>query len=345
MLKIGIIGAGRIGRVHAESIRALREAGLVAVADADAELARSFANNFECAPLTVDNLLEDRTVEAVVIATPTSTHAGLIERAARAGKAILCEKPIDLDVERAAACAEIVREANVPCMVGFNRRFDPNFSSLKSRVKQGQVGDVQLITIISRDGSPPPLSYAKSSGGLYRDMMIHDFDMARFLLDEEPSEVFARGSVLVCPELADLNDVDTAVVILRTRSGKIGQLSCSRQASYGRDQRVEVHGSAGMIRADNVLRTSLELVNESGFAKDPVPNPLLERFGQAFREEMRAFVTGVRTGSPLHPSIDDGLAALRLADAATLSSQSGRLVELGRVYGAPAEPPRQGDPE
>ena len=241
---------------------------------------------------------------------------------------MLCEKPVDLDAKRIEACLKVVDAEKKPLMIGFNRRFDPNFAALKKRLDAGAVGKVEMVTVISRDPGPPPVSYIERSGGLYRDMMIHDFDMARFLLGEEPVVIHAVGSVLVDPDIGKAGDVDTAMVMMRTASGKLCQISCSRRAAYGYDQRIEVHGSAGMLRAGNIHETTVETATKAGFATDPVLNFFLERYAQAYRDELAAFIDAVENGKPTSPSGYDGLMAQRLADAATELWKSGQPVKL-----------------
>jgi myo-inositol 2-dehydrogenase/D-chiro-inositol 1-dehydrogenase len=267
-------------------------------------------------------------IDAILIGSSTATHADFIEQSVRAGKAVLCEKPVSLDAKRIEACLKVVEAAGKPLMIGFNRRFDPNFADLKRRLGAGAVGKIEMVTIISRDPAPPPVSYIKGSGGLYRDMMIHDFDMARFLLGEEPVEVHAVGSVLVDPGIGAAGDVDTAMVMLRTASGKLCQISCSRRAAYGYDQRIEVHGSEGMIRAGNIHETTVEVATKAGFTADPVVYFFLERYMPAYRLELAAFIDAVQSGKPASPSGHDGLMAQRLADAATESKNSGQTVRL-----------------
>jgi myo-inositol 2-dehydrogenase/D-chiro-inositol 1-dehydrogenase len=214
-------------------------------------------------------------------------------------------------------------------MIGFNRRFDPNFASLRKRLADGEVGEVELVTILSRDPNPPPVSYVLTSGGLFRDMMIHDLDMARFLLlGDEPVEVHAVGSSLVDPAIGQAGDVDTAAVLLKTAKGRIVQISNSRRATYGYDQRIEVHGSKGMIRAGNVHRTTVEVANASGVAADPVQDFFLQRYADAYRSEFDAFIAGIKTTGKFEPTGQDGLKAQRLADAATESAQTGKPVKL-----------------
>jgi myo-inositol 2-dehydrogenase/D-chiro-inositol 1-dehydrogenase len=327
-LRLGLLGAGRIGRIHGGNIAAHRAARLVALADANAEAAASLAAATGAEVRGVEEIIEASDIDAVLIGTPTDTHADLTEAAARAGKAVLCEKPVDLDAKRIERCLAVVEQAGVPLMIAFNRRFDPNFASLKARLDDGAVGEVELVTILSRDPGPPPLSYIAHSGGLFRDMMIHDFDMARFLLGEEPVEVHAFGAALVDPAIGAAGDVDTAVVQMRTASGKLCQISNSRRATYGYDQRIEVHGSKGMIRAGNVHETTVEVANGDGFREDPVLHFFLERYAGAYRRELDAFIEAVTSGGAPSPSGRDGLQAQRLADAATLPAREGRPVAV-----------------
>jgi myo-inositol 2-dehydrogenase/D-chiro-inositol 1-dehydrogenase len=259
---------------------------------------------------------------------PTDTHADLIERVARAGKAVFCEKPIDLDATRVRSCLDVVYKSDAKLMVGFNRRFDPSFAAIKRRIATGEIGAVELVTILSRDPAPPPASYITRSGGLFRDMMIHDFDMARFLLGEEPVEVHAVGSCLVDPQIGAAGDVDTAAVLLKTSAGKIAQISNSRRATYGYDQRVEVHGSLGMLAAGNQRATSVEYASASGYERDPAMIFFLDRYADAYRRELDAFVAAVLDGAPFMPNGADGLRAQLLADAATEAARTGRPVSL-----------------
>ena len=327
-MRVALIGAGRIGRIHGANVAARPDARLVYVADIDPKAAKGLAASTGAEVAEIDKIMNSREVDAVLICAPTDMHAPLVERAAEAGKAIFCEKPIDLKIDRVRSCLSIVEKTGVPMMVGFNRRFDPNFSALKARIDRGIVGSVEIVTITSRDPAPPPADYAARSGGLFRDMMIHDFDMARFLLGEEPIAVTATGSALVDSAIGEAGDVDTAAVILETRSGKIAQISNSRRASYGYDQRIEVHGSKGMARAGNVHETTLEIAGSKGFARDPVQNFFLERYAAAYRLELDAFILAVKKARSPSPSGADGLKAQLLADAATLSSKQRRRVEL-----------------
>ncbi|SDX26812.1 myo-inositol 2-dehydrogenase [Ruegeria halocynthiae] len=328
MLNIGLLGCGRIGQVHARSIGQIDGARVSAVADAFAEPAQMLADRTGANVLSAQDLIESADVDAVVIGTPTDTHFDLIHQAARAGKAIFCEKPVDMSADRIRDCIKVVEAAGIPFMTAFNRRFDPNFANIQSRISNGEIGNVEIVTILSRDPSPPPISYIKSSGGLFRDMMIHDLDMARFLLGEEPISVYAVGSSLVDPEIGKAGDVDTAAVTLTTASGKICQISNSRRASYGYDQRIEVHGEKGMLRAENMLENTVEIATPSGFRKAPAQHFFLERYEAAYRAEVVHFVTAVDGSETLTPGIEDGLRAQVLADAAAESLVRGRVINV-----------------
>lgn len=328
MLNVGLLGCGRIGQVHAASLNRMENARVTAVADAMPEAAQALAGSCGARAMTAEALIEDAGVDAVVIGTPTHTHYDLIHAAARAGKAILCEKPVDLSAERIRDCMRVVEATGVPFMTAFNRRFDPNFAAIQARIAAGEIGAVEIVTILSRDPSPPPPSYIKGSGGIFRDMMIHDLDMARFLLGEEPVSVYAVGAALVDPEIGAMGDADTAAVTLTTASGQICQISNSRRASYGYDQRIEVHGAKAMLRADNMLRDTVEIAGPQGFCRSPAQDFFLERYAMAYVAEMRHFVDCVAKGRAITPSLADGLRAQLLADAADLSWREGRVVRL-----------------
>ncbi len=324
MISIGLIGAGRIGTLHGRNIAAHPKAKLAAIADAVAAPAEALGRELGAAVRGVEDIMADRSIEALVICSSTDTHSDLIEAGARAGKAIFCEKPVDLSSERIRACLKVVEGAGTPLMIGFNRRFDPHFANLQQRVRGGEVGEVELVTILSRDPAPPPVSYIARSGGLFRDMMIHDLDMARFLLGEEPVEVHAVGSALIDRRIGDAGDVDTAAVLLKTATGKICQISNSRRATYGYDQRIEVHGSKGLIRAHNLLENAVEIATADGFRAAPVLNFFLERYMPAYRRELDHFLEAVAAGRKPTPSGQDGLRAQMLADAATEAAKTGR---------------------
>lgn len=328
MINIGILGCGRIGQVHAKSVSQVTGAKVFAVADAFPASAEALAASTGAIVQSADELIANPDIHAVVIGTPTDTHYDLIHAAARAGKAIFCEKPVDMSADRIRDCMAVVAETGVAFMTGFNRRFDTNFANVRAQIQAGNVGAVEIVTILSRDPNPPPVSYIKSSGGIFRDMMIHDFDMARFLLDEEPVMVFAVGTALVDPEIGKAGDVDTAAVTLTTATGQICQISNSRRATYGYDQRVEVHGAKGMLRASNVLENTVELGTADGFGTAPTLNFFLERYEVAYRAEMSAFVASIANGTPMNPTIEDGLRAQLIADAAAESLATGLPIAL-----------------
>ena len=321
-------GAGRIGVIHAGNAARHPRAKLLYVVDVDEKRARAVAEPYGARVAGAEAALADSRVDAVIIASSSDTHCRLIEAASRAGKAIFCEKPIDLDVKRVDAAIAVVAKAGVPFMVGFNRRFDPSFAALHERVRSGAVGAVELVAITSRDPAPPPIEAVRTSGGLFRDMMIHDFDMACWLMAEEPVEVFAAASSLVDPEIARAGDVDTAVVTLKTARGALCQISNSRRAAYGYDQRLEVFGSKGMARAINPTPTTVELSTEIGVTTDKLFHFFLERYAEAYRRELDTFLDCVATGVAPRPGAADGRRALVLADAAEVSARSGKTVRV-----------------
>jgi myo-inositol 2-dehydrogenase/D-chiro-inositol 1-dehydrogenase len=328
MIRLALLGAGRIGQVHARTVRGMENATVTAVSDFFPETAQTLANSLGAEVRDNDAIMASDDVDAVVVGTPTDTHYDLIMAAAKAGKAIFCEKPVDMSAGRIRELIAVVEDKGVSFMTAFNRRFDPSFANVQTRISAGEIGDVELVTILSRDPSPPPLSYIKSSGGIFRDMMIHDLDMARFLLGEDPVEVIAYGSALVDPAIGEVGDVDTAGVMLKTASGKICQISNSRRASYGYDQRIEVHGAKGMLRAENHLENTVEVATEAGYRRAPTLNFFLERYESAYRREMEHFVACLNDGVAVTPTIHDGLKAQMLADAATESCQTGKPVAI-----------------
>lgn len=328
MIKIGLLGCGRIGQVHARSLSRTPLAQLVAVADAVPAAAQALAASSGAEIRDADAIIEATDIDAVIVATPTTLHYDQIHALAAAGKAIFCEKPIDLSSERAAACQKAVEAAGVPFFTAFNRRFDPNFAHLQAELARGAIGAAEMVVITSRDPAPPPISYIEQSGGLFRDMMIHDLDMARFLLGEEIAEVFATGSCLVDPEIGKAGDIDTAAVTLKTASGKIAVINNSRRATYGYDQRIEVHGAGGMLKASNALEHLVEQAGTSGFTSAPNKHFFLKRYEAAYIAEIEAFVRALNEGTAPNPSIADGVAAQKLADAAAKSLETGQPVRL-----------------
>ena len=328
MVSIGLLGCGRIGHVHALSLSQIKNARLTAVADAVPEAAAALGEEYGAEVRSAEDIIAAPDIDAVIVATPTTFHYDQIHALAAAGKAIFCEKPIDLSSTRAAECMAAVDEAGVSFFTAFNRRFDPSFAALQSRLAAGEIGAPAIVVITSRDPSPPPMSYIAQSGGMIRDMMIHDLDMARFLLGEEPVEVFATGSCVVDPDIGAAGDIDTAVATLKTASGKICVINNSRRATYGYDQRIEVHGANGMLKAANKLENLVEVAGTDGFTSAPNKHFFLERYADAYRAEMVAFIAALDAGSSPTPGIKDGVAAQRLADAAAKSIETGQPVRL-----------------
>jgi myo-inositol 2-dehydrogenase/D-chiro-inositol 1-dehydrogenase len=332
-VRFAVLGAGRIGRVHAAAIAGVPGAALAAVADPVAEAAQAVRDTHGGEVRTIDEIAAADDVDAVVICTPTDTHADLIEQFAKAGKAVFCEKPVDLSLARVRDCLQTVTAERATLMVGFNRRFDPDFMAVKSAVDEGRVGEVEMVTIVSRDPAAPPADYIKRSGGIFRDMTIHDFDVARWLLGEEVESVLASGSVLTDPEIGRLGDFDSANVILRTASGRQAVITNSRRAAYGYDQRIEVLGAAGMVAARNQHAANIEVAGAEGFTRPPLLDFFMIRYTAAYANEIAAFVAAVAEGAAPPTTGHDGLMALALADAAEKSVDEGRLVRLDEVLG------------
>ncbi len=330
-LRFGLLGAGRIGKVHARALSADAGASLVAVADAMAPAAKAIADQYGCEVRSIAAILAAKDIDAVVICTPTDTHADLIEAFAKAGKAIFCEKPIDLSLDRVKACLKVVRDAKAVLMVGFNRRFDPHFAAVKAEITRGTLGTVEMVTITSRDPGAPPLDYIARSGGIFRDMTIHDFDMARFLLGEEVSEVSAMAAVLVDPAIGKAGDSDSVQVMLKTATGKMCLISNSRRATYGYDQRIEVHGSLGAASAENQRPVMIEVASAKGYTRPPLHDFFMTRYTEAYAAEIAAFIAAVSGKGKASPSGEDGLSALALAEAALKSVAEGRTVKMSEV--------------
>jgi myo-inositol 2-dehydrogenase/D-chiro-inositol 1-dehydrogenase len=328
MINFCQFGAGRIGAIHAGNIARHPGARLHVVVDSDRAAAERLAGLYGTAIGSEAEALADPRVDAVVIASSTDTHAGLVEAAARAGKAIFCEKPLDLDRNRAEACADVAASCGVPLMVGFNRRFDPSFARLERQIRDGRIGKLEMLSITSRDPAPPPLEYVKVSGGLFRDMMIHDFDMTRWLTGEEPVEVSAAASNLVDPAIGDAGDVDTAAVTLRMQSGALCQISNSRRAVYGYDQRIEAFGAKGALRAENVVESTIVFSGVDGVIADKPLNFFLERYAEAYRLELAHFIDAIGSGATPLTGGADGVRALALAEAALESCRTGRMVRF-----------------
>jgi myo-inositol 2-dehydrogenase/D-chiro-inositol 1-dehydrogenase len=325
---LALLGAGRIGQTHSYAISQIKDAKLVAVSDVNRQAAAAIAERYGCSQLTHEEIAKSSDIDAVLICTPTDMHADQIEYFIKAGKAVFCEKPIDLDSARVRDCLAFVEAHKGVLMIGFNRRFDPHFNALYQAVQSGQIGSVETVVITSRDPSPPPASYIKKSGGIFRDMTIHDFDMAVHLLGEMPVLVQASASVLVDSQIAELGDFDTASVILTTASGKQAVINNSRRASYGYDQRVEIHGSKAMVCAENQRPISIEMADKTGFHRPPLHNFFMTRYEQAYTAEISHFVSALSENRTPQPSGQDGLNALRIADAADQSARQLKSVTI-----------------
>lgn len=331
-ISIALLGAGRIGKVHAQAVSRDSDAVLSAVSDAFPAAANAISDQYGCSVQTIEEIAADKSIDAVIICTPTNTHADLIETFARAGKSVFCEKPIDLSLPRVRACLEVVKQTDAQLMLGFNRRFDPHFAGIKQEIDAGTLGPVEQMTIISRDPGLPPFDYIDVSGGIFRDMMIHDFDMARFLLGEEIASVQAAASVLVDPKVADHGDYDTATVLLTTRSGKQCTITNSRRATYGYDQRIEVFGARGSCSAENQRPVSIEVATADGFNRPPLHDFFMTRYTEAYAAEIASFVAAIRGQAAPLPSGHDGMQALILAEAALKSVSEGRAVHPDEIH-------------
>ncbi|MDB6182251.1 inositol 2-dehydrogenase [Paracoccus fistulariae] len=325
---LALIGAGRIANVHADAIAAHPDARLAAVTDALPEAAQALAQRSGAEYRSTEDIAADPAIDGVLICTPTDTHANLIERFARAGKHVFCEKPVDLDIARARQVVDIAREAGVKLMMGFNRRFDPNFAAARRAIDEGRIGAVEMVTITSRDPGAPDISYAARSGGIFRDMTIHDLDMARFLLGEEPVTVSAHASVLIEPRLREIGDYDSATVILETASGKQAVITNSRRATYGYDQRIEVHGSEGMVDVANFHENTMRIGTAEGYTTAPLMNFFMTRYTPAYAAEIAEFIASIADNRAPSATGEDGVIALRLADACVESVQTGRRVRV-----------------
>ncbi|MER9252880.1 inositol 2-dehydrogenase [Mesorhizobium sp. M0598] len=333
MLKGGLLGAGRIAGVHATAISSHSGSTLAAVSDINTAAAEKLASQYGAEARTTDAILNDVSIDAVLIATSTDTHSDLIERATVAGKAVLCEKPVDLSLARARACQKVAAGTGRPVMIGFNRRFDPNFASLKAATDKGEIGKPELLSITSFDPAPPPVAYIKVSGGLFRDMMIHDFDMANFIMGTAPVVVTSVASSIVDPEIGAAGDVDTAVVTLTYADGRIAVIKNSRRAVYGYDQRVELLGSEGLLQAQNKLENTVVKSTVAGVIGAKPTYFFLERYMPAYAAEWAAFVQAIADGKAPPVTLDDGIAALAMAEAATTSAKTGAPVSPASVLG------------
>lgn len=334
MLEIAVLGCGRIGRVHAANAEASRRMRLAAVHDPHEAAAQEVAGKLGCrVAASVEEILSDDEIRAVVIATPTSTHADMIEAVAAAGKAVFCEKPIDLDVGRVDRCAKAVEGSGVPIQIGFNRRFDRGHRAVREAARAGEIGEIHQVIISSRDPLIPPRDHMKLAGGLFRDMTIHDFDLSRYMLGEEPVEVFAIAGALAEPDLeTELGDHDTAMFVLRTASGKMCHINNSRSSVYGHDQRVELLGRNGMLQSGNPREDEVRRYGEGRTeTASPYPYFFMDRYHAAFVAELEAFAQALEEGRAPEVGFEDGRLALRLAEAAYRSLKERRLVGVDEI--------------
>lgn len=331
MLNFALLGCGRIGMMHAGILTRLAQTTLVAAYDINPAAAQAVGDKYSVpVTATLEEIMANSAVDAVLIATSTDTHAACIELAARAGKAILCEKPIDLSLDRIRACEKVLVAHPVPIQIGFNRRFDPGHAAAHQALRAGEIGDLLHVIITSRDPAMPPREYYEVAGGLLRDMTIHDFDLARFFLGEEPTEVFAVGGRLIDPVLMEeLDDHDSAMIILRTASGKLCHINNTRAAVYGYDQRIELHGNHGMLLSNNQRPHELErtTANHTG-QQEPIKHFFIDRYMQAYELEIKEFAAAVLHNKPVPVTFHDGVRALQLAEAAYESVKTGKLVPI-----------------
>ena len=329
-----MLGAGRIGKVHAESLAfRVPEACTLAITDLNRQAAEQVASRCGIPKVadSVEQILDDPKVQAVLICTSTDTHADLIVRAARAGKHIFCEKPIAHSLPKIDLALEAVRKAGVKLQIGFNRRFDTNFARVRAALQNGEIGVPRLLHIISRDPAPPPISYVKVSGGMFLDMTIHDFDMARFLIGDEVEEIYTQAGVMVDPAIGEAGDLDTAIMLLRFRNGVIGTIDNCRQAAYGYDQRAEVHGSAGKVSTENRYANQATLSTHQSVRQDLPLNFFMDRYLESFSAEIRAFVRSVLEDKPTAVTGTDGRIPVVMGLAARKSFDEHRPVRLTEI--------------
>lgn len=330
LVRFALLGCGRIGKMHAANLAAHPRAQLTTVYDIHTDAAREVAEAHGCRLAgEVDEALGREDIDAVLIASSTDTHCELIITSAHAGKAILCEKPIDLSSDRVDACWQEIAALQPRIMIGFNRRFDPSFAEVQARIARGEIGDLRQLIITSRDPEVPPISYMKVAGGLLRDMTIHDFDLARFLLAEEPKKISCFAGAVISDEVKALGDLDSAMILLETESGRMCCVNNYRQAVYGYDQRIEAIGATGMLLADNRRATTVQRYDAKvTAARDPLLYFFIERYREAYRRELDEFIEAILEDRSPSVGFEDGLRALRLADAAYRSLETDRVVTL-----------------
>ncbi|MGI9427593.1 MAG: inositol 2-dehydrogenase [Bythopirellula sp.] len=336
-VNVGLIGTGRIGRLHAQHLsHRIDQAKLMMVSDISEESACQCADQCGVDQVSTDyrTILDNPDIQAVVICSSTDTHADLIVAAAEHGKQIFCEKPVDHDLEEIDRALLAVERAGSLLQIGFNRRFDSNVSRVRNAVSSGEIGTPHLLHIVSRDPSPPPLEYIKNSGGLFMDMTIHDFDMARFLLGQEVEEIYATGSVRVDPAIGEAGDLDTALIVLKFSEGAVGTIDNSRQAVYGYDQRVEVFGSGGCVEGGNRFPNEVTVLTKDSVTRDLPHHFFLERYQESYLEEMKQFVDAVRSGNSSPMSGQEARIPVVMGKAALKSHLENRPVRLEEIDSA-----------
>lgn len=329
MKKVALFGAGRIGRIHASNLAAMPGIELVAVSDPMPDAAASLAQAHGARVDGIENIFADKSIDAVVIGSPTTTHSDLIGRAAQAGKHIFCEKPVDLSAERAQHCASLVATAGVACMIGFQRRFDPTFNEAKTRLDRGEIGNPEMLIITSRDPGAPPVEYIQQSGGIFRDMLIHDFDVFRWILcgdGDKAAWLSATGSCLTDPAIGQAGDFDCTAVTIKTVKGRLCQINTTRRAAYGYDQRFEVIGSTGMLQCGNHRPSEVTQASAKGTQQDNPEAFFLQRYAAAYRLEIEHFFTTLQNGGPFRTTVQDGVDAQVLADAAAKSAATNQII-------------------
>lgn len=329
-LTVGIIGAGRIGKIHVDNLRNIPKTRVKSVSDVSMGHLESWAKEQQIEVLTTNyqDILNDPEIHAVFICSPTNTHAAMIKEAAAAGKHIFCEKPVSFTVEETEEALNAVEKAGVKLQVGFNRRFDPNFRKIRQLVKDGDIGSPHILRITSRDPEPPGVEYIKSSGGIFMDMTIHDFDMARYIMNSEIVEVNAIGAVLVDSAIGDAGDIDTAIISLKFANGALGVIDNSRRAAYGYDQRLEIFGDKGAALADNNRANTVEFSTAAHVSKEKPLYFFLERYTQAYINEVIEFANAIHENRPVSCTGYDGLQAQCIAEAAKKSLETGAPVKL-----------------
>ena len=327
-IKFAILGMGRIGKVHADTIQANSNAELAAIHDPINNEINRLQKRYSCQQMSLDDITNNDQIKGILICTPTDTHVDLIKRFLYTKKAVFCEKPLDLNLRKVKKLVQLVSESKSQVMLGFNRRFDPHFAKLKAHLTKKEIGVIEQITITSRDPNPPTIEYIKQSGGIFKDMAIHDLDMAVFLAGEKIHSITALGSNFVSKKIEQAGDYDTATILMRTISGKQISIINSRRATYGYDQRVEVHGSKGSLKVNNPTLSEIELAKEAGTTKDRLHHFFMTRYIDAYKNQIDYFVDCIKKRSMPKPDSYDGYYALYLAENALKSAKTGRTVYL-----------------